>query len=229
MRPKASRHGHPLFPVLLIGVLTSACSGTSAGSEAAATPDQAEAGGPGAYAVPADLRRLCDLLSYEALAPVLGPPEGTPKAEAAAADPAMSRSVICTQSLGPRPDGDADSSGLATTRILFSRDVDETKVQFETTKDIDVRNHARDNRVDDLPGVGSEAYSYIRDDATDTMLLLRTATRHSNLQVVVDFIALTPTGGSEARSREVLDAAAPYLTALLSTVRTAAPRSSPSA
>jgi hypothetical protein len=229
MRPKAGRHGHPLFPVLLIGVLTSACSGTSAGSEAAATPDPAEASGPGAYAVPADLRRLCDLLSYEALIPVLGPPKGTAKAELAGADLATSSTVTCTQSLGPRPDGDANSGGLATTRITFWRDVDKAKVQFQTSKESDVRNYARDNHVDDQPGVGAEAYRYVGSGVTDTVLMLRTATRYSNLEVAVDFIALASAGGSEVRSKEVLDAAAPYLTSLLSTVRAAAPRSSPSA
>jgi hypothetical protein len=223
MRPKRRRTRLAAFPLLLLGVLTSACTGSSTGGAAVATPDPAEAGGPGAYAAPADPRALCALLSYEALAPALGPPRGTPRAETSGADPAMSRSVTCTQSLGPRPDGDAASGGLVTTMITFWRDVDTAKELFVVSKESDVRNIARDNHVDDQPGVGAEAYRLVRSGVTDTVLLLRTATRHSNLEVAVDFIASAPAGGSEARSKEVLDAAAPYLTSLLSTVRTAAP------
>jgi hypothetical protein len=234
MRPKAGRHGDPLpesssrtrlvaFPLVLLGVLTSACTGTSTGGEAAATPDPAEASGPGGYAAPADLRGLCALLSYEALAPVLGPPKGTPEAQISGADPATSRTVSCVQNLGPRPDGGAYSGGLVTTMITFWRDVDKAKQQFVVSKESDVRNFARDNHVDDQPGVGAEAYRFVREGVTDTVLMLRTATRHSNLEVAVDFIASASAGGAEARSEEVLDAAAPYLTSLLSTVRTAAP------
>ncbi|WP_157441445.1 hypothetical protein [Actinoplanes awajinensis] len=203
---------------LLSSVAISACSGDDPAP--AATPDPAEASGPGSYAAPVDLEGLCSLLSYEALSSALGVPAGETKAELHGSDPTSSRSVRCTRSLAGANTADG---GLVTTDITFWHDVDLAKSQFAYTKGADAKNFAQDQRVEAQGGVGAEAYRYVRSPSSEQVLIPELVARHSNLDVSVQFISSAPPGGLDARSKQLFEAAGAYANEVLATVRKAAP------
>lgn len=207
-------------PLLLIICAISACgdvSGDTApspvgasglGAHAAAPAEPTKPSGTEIYAAPADPLSLCPLLSYAALTPVLGPPKERSPFESNISD----RS--CNQSLGP--------VGIVETEMDFWSNIDAANSYFDFSKENDTRIFARDHHVEDITGVGAEAYRFVHAKAEETGFSIKLVARSGNLNVTVRILASAPPGGLDARIKELSDAGATYLTSVLSTVHTAA-------
>lgn len=118
---------------------------------------------------------------------MLGKAAGAPQAEEKSPDPSSGRTASCGQKL--RVGADSGPGGAVRTYITVWPGSATAKQQFETGRDEDVKESAKDGRYEPQTGIGSEGYRIVDNMSSESQAVLELTVRHDNLRISVRVLA----------------------------------------